>query len=308
MTSDPLIMLDHAATAAALADTAALTAALRTALVAIADGSASVPPRIAARGPHGLLGAMPGYVPGLGLAAKLITVFPDPHRPGRSAHRGLVTAFDERSGGLIAVLDAEPLTAVRTAATSVLAFRTLARPEARHVTVIGTGTQATAHLELLVTDPELAITVAGRDRVRVAELADRFSVRAATSVEGAVRGADAVLCCTGARSPVVWREWLAPGTHVGSVGGSDGPEIDAATVGAAHLFAEWAGAAGAPPPAGAHELQVDDGARITLLGDVLAGRRPGRRDPEELTLFKSTGHAALDVAAAAVAVRGLREQ
>lgn len=307
MTADPILILDHAATEAAMADTAALTEALRTALVAIADGTASVPPRIAARGPLGLLGAMPGYVPGLGMAAKLITIFPDPRRPGRSAHRGLVAAFDERDGRLIAALDAEPVTARRTAATSVLAFRTLARPESRHVTVIGTGTQGAAHLELLTRDPELTITLAGRDQGRVAELAERFSVRAATSVEAAVRGADAVLCCTGARSPVIWREWLALGTYVGSVGGSDGPEIDSATVGAARLFAEWPGAALAAPPAGAHELQAADGARITLLGDVLAGRKPGRRDSEELTLFKSTGHAALDVAAAAVAVRGLRK-
>jgi ornithine cyclodeaminase/alanine dehydrogenase-like protein (mu-crystallin family) len=306
MTPDPLVVLDHDQTAAALADVAALTEALATALVAVADGTASVPPRIAARGPHGLLGAMPGHVPGLGLAAKLITVFPDPGHPGRNAHRGLVAAFDEEDGRLLAVLDAEPLTARRTAATSVLAGRTLARPGLREVTVVGTGTLATAHLALLSGDPDLAVTVAGRDPARVAALAGRFGARAAASIEDGVRGADAVFCCTGAATPVIRHEWLAPGTHVSSVGGSDGPEIDAATIGAAALFAEWPGAAASAPPAGSHELQGVAAERVTLLGDVLAGRHPGRRTAAELTVFKSTGHAALDVAAAAVATRQYR--
>jgi ornithine cyclodeaminase/alanine dehydrogenase-like protein (mu-crystallin family) len=100
----------------------------------------------------------------------------------------------------------------------------------------------------------------------------------------------------------VRREWLAPGTHVGSVGGSEeGPELDEATIGDASLFAEWPGAAAAAPPPGAHELQGVSAERVTLLGSVLAGDHPGRRDGAELTVFKSTGHAALDVAAAAVA-------
>ena len=305
MTTEPFLVLDETRTRAALDDADALGAALGRALVAVARGEASTPPRIAARTPLGLLGAMPGHVPGLGLAAKLITVFPDPDRPGRSSHRGLVAHFDERDGRLLAILDAEPLTAVRTAATATLALRTLARSDARRIAVIGTGTQATAQLALLTRGPGVAadveIVVAGRTPAQVAATAERFGVRAAASVEAAVRGADAVLCCTGADSPVLRREWLTPGAHVGSVGGSDGPELDAATIRDAALFAEWPGAAAAPPPAGAHELQGVPAERCTLLGSVLAGDHPGRRDEAELTVFKSTGHAALDVAAAAVA-------
>ncbi|MEZ0112487.1 alanine dehydrogenase [Catenulispora sp. EB89] len=303
MTPNPPLILDRAGTEAAVADPTALAETLTTALIAIADDTVSVPPRIAARSPHGLLGAMPGHVPGLGLAAKVITVFPDPQRPGRSAHRGVVAAFDAEDGRLLAILDAEPLTTARTAATSILAFRTLARPDSRHITVIGTGTLATAHLALLADDPHLTITVAGRDPAQVEALAERFDIRPAASIEAAVRDADAVLCCTGTNRPVIRHAWLAPGTHVNSIGGSDGPEIDAATVGAASLFAEWHGAATSPPPAGAHELQGVPTERITLLGAVLAGRHPGRRDQTEITAFKSTGHAALDVAAAAVATR-----
>jgi ornithine cyclodeaminase/alanine dehydrogenase-like protein (mu-crystallin family) len=308
VTTKPFLVLDQARTEAALGDAHALAAALTRALVAVAREEASTPPRIAARTPDGLLGAMPGHVPGLGLAAKLITVFPDPGRPGRSSHRGLVAHFDERDGRLLAILDAEPLTAARTAATATLAMRALARPDAWRVAVIGTGTQAAAQLALLtgrhrgeVGGLGAEVVVAGRTPTQVLAVARRFGVRAAASVEEAVRGADAVLCCTGAESPVIRREWLAPGTHVGSVGGSEGPELDAATIRDASLFVEWPGAVAAAPPAGAHELQGVPVERVTLLGTVLAGDHPGRRDAEELTVFKSTGHAALDVAAAAVA-------
>jgi ornithine cyclodeaminase/alanine dehydrogenase-like protein (mu-crystallin family) len=303
--SGGLRVLDAAATRAALSDAGQLYRALGAALVAVARGQASAPPRIAAFAAHGLLGAMPGYVPGLGLAAKLISVFEDPGRPGRSAHRGVLVVFDEADGRPLAVLDAEPLTAVRTAATSLLALRTLARPEARRLVLVGTGTLAAAHLELLAGDPRWSVTVAGRSPERVEALAGRFGAAAAGSVREAVRGAEAVLCCTGAREPVVSADWLAPGTHVGSVGGSGGPELDAATVAGARVFAEWPGAAAERPPAGAHELQGLDPARVTLLGSVLAGERPGRVEPEGWTVFKSTGHAALDVAAGAVAVRAL---
>lgn len=306
MTTEPFLVLDETRTRAALDDADALGTALSRALIAVARGEASTPPRIAARTPLGLLGAMPGHVPGLGLAAKLITVFPDPDRPGRSSHRGLVAHFDERDGRLLAILDAEPLTAVRTAATATLALRTLARPDTRRIAVIGTGAQAVAQLALLtggqgVGTDDVQILVAGRTPAQVAAVAERFGVRAAASVEAAVRGADAVLCCTGADSPVVRREWLAPGAHVGSVGGSEGPELDAGTIRDAALFVEWPGAAAAAPPAGAHELQGVPAQRVTLLGSVLAGAHPGRRSERELTVFKSTGHAALDVAAAAVA-------
>ena len=331
--SEQVLVLDRAQTEAALEPTR-VSAAVARALRAIAREEVSSPPRIAARTPNGLLGAMPGYVPGLGLAAKLITVFADPDRPGRSTHRGVVALFDEEDGRLLALMDAEPLTAVRTAATATLALRALARPDSSRVVVIGTGTQATAQLAQLAgigqlgrlgapvrsaedaTDVPsgvpalglLSVSVAGRDAASVRRLADRYGAAPAVSIEAAVRAADVVLCCTGAREPVVRREWLSPGTHVSSVGGSEGAELDAATIHDALLFAEWPGAATAPPPAGAHELQGLSADRVTLLGAVLAGDRPGRSEAGQLTVFKSTGHAALDIAAASVVHAVARER
>jgi ornithine cyclodeaminase len=85
---------------------------------------------------------------------------------------------------------------------------------------------------------------------------------------------------------------------VSSVGGTFGPELDAATIAAGRLFVEWRGAATNPPPAGAHELQGLDANGITEVGEVLAGTRPGRRSRDEITIYKSTGHAVEDAAAA----------
>ncbi|MEU1410749.1 hypothetical protein [Streptomyces sp. NPDC005731] len=111
-------------------------------------------------------------------------------------------------------------------------------------------------------------------------------------------------CCTGATRPVLRRHWLAAGTHVSSVGGAHGPGPDPETVREAALFTEWPGGTTTPPPSGAHELQGLPADRVfTLLGSVLSGEALGRRSPDELAVFKSTGHAALDVAAAYVVHR-----
>ncbi|MEV7340215.1 NAD(P)-binding domain-containing protein [Streptomyces sp. NPDC093544] len=295
-----VLVLDRSQTRAAL-DPGRVLAAVTRALVSISRGEASAPPRIAARAPAGLLGAMPGYVPGLGLAAKLVSVFAVPGRSGGSAHRGVVALFDEHDGRPLALMDAEPLTAVRTAAVATIGMRALARPRPARIAVLGTGVQARAQVELLATlDPGTPVVVGGRDPGRARQLADLHPNASAGSVEAAARGADVVFCCTGTREPVLDPSWPAEGAHISSVGGSHGPELDPRTVRAGSLFAEWPGAASSAPPAGAHELQGIPPHRITLLGSVLDGRSPGRREPNELTVFKSTGHAALDVAAAAV--------
>jgi ornithine cyclodeaminase/alanine dehydrogenase-like protein (mu-crystallin family) len=123
------------------------------------------------------------------------------------------------------------------------------------------------------------------------------------SFEEAVAGADVVACCTDARAPVLEAGWLAPGAHVSSVGGTFGPELDPAVVRAGRVFVEWRGAVTNPPPAGAHELQGLDPADVTEVGEVLAGTRPGRTAPGELTVYKSTGNAVEDAAAAGLVYR-----
>ncbi len=275
--------------------------ALGKALVVFSSGITSVPPRAGARvGQRGILGAMPGYVPGIALEVKLVSVFPGNHDHGLPSHQGLIAIFDEDTGAPLAVMDGTYITAIRTGGTAAVAAQALARKDASILAILGAGVQGHSHL---VTFPRIRdfkeIRVASRDARKAKELAARHErAVVAGSFEAAVRGADIVACCTDAREPILKREWLKPGVHLSSVGGTWGPELDAETIGAGRVFVEWRGAATTPPPAGAVELQGLDAAGLTEVGEVLAGTLPGRQSAEEITIYKSTGHAVEDAATA----------
>ncbi len=284
-----------------LLDIDSMLDALGNALVAFSAGVTNVPPRVGVRVPDGgLLGTMPGYVPGIALEVKLVSVFPDNHRHSLPSHQGLIALFDESNGTPLAVMDGTYITAIRTGGTAAVAARALARKDARVLAILGAGVQGASHLETFPRIRDFTeIRIASRDRDKAAALASRDRrAQAASSFEEAVRGADVVACCTDAREPVIRREWLKRGAHVSSVGGTFGPEVDADTMSAARVFVEWRGAATNPPPAGAHELQDLDAATLTEVGEVLAGTRPGRTSDDEITVYKSTGHAVEDAATA----------
>ncbi len=275
--------------------------ALARALIVFSSGVTSVPPRAGARvGERGILGAMPGWVPGIALEVKLVSVFPANDARGIPSHQGLIAVFDEDTGTPLVVMDGAYITAMRTGGTAAVAARALAREDASVLAILGAGVQGGSHLETFPRIRDFTeIRVASRDRAKAAALAARRpGATVADSFEAAVRGADVVACCTDAREPVLRREWLKPGAHVSSVGGTFGPELDQQTIAAARVFVEWRGAATNPPPAGAVELQGLDPAVVTEVGEVLAGTKPGRRSDGEITLYKSTGHAVEDAAAA----------
>jgi alanine dehydrogenase len=284
-----------------LLDLDELIDAVGDALAEVSAGRASVPPRVAAFVPEsGLLAAMPGYAAGV-LETKLVSVFPG-HEP---SHQALIALFDDATGTPLAVMAGTHITAARTGAASALSTRLLAREEARVLAVLGTGVQARSHYDAVTRVREFdEVRVAGRSRERAAAL----GASVADTFEAAVRGADVVCACTDAPAPVLRREWLAPGAHVTSVGASqDGPELDEATV-RAGLLAVESRVAFEPYPAGAHELQGLDPAAAVELGELVAGSRPGRTAPDQLTVYKSMGHAAEDAAAARLVYeRALRE-
>ena len=275
--------------------------ALANALIIFSSGITSVPPRTGARvGERGLLGAMPGYVPGVALEVKLVSVFPGNHHQGLPSHQGLILVFDEETGAPLALMDGTYITAIRTGGTAAVAARVLAREDASVLAILGSGVQGASHLETFQRVRDFKeIRVASRDPLKAKALAARHPRASySDSFETAVRGADVVACCTDAREPILRREWLKPGVHVSSVGGTWGPELDAATIGAGRVFVEWRGAATNAPPAGAIELQGIDAGSVTEVGEVLAGIKPGRESRDEVTIYKSTGHAVEDAAAA----------
>jgi alanine dehydrogenase len=281
-----------------LLDVELLIEALSEAFVELSSGRTSVPPRVAALTPDGLLAAMPGYVGGV-LETKLVSVFPGNEARGLPSHQALIALFDEQTGAPLAVMDGTHVTAVRTGAASALATRVLAGEDARVLAVLGAGVQGRSHLDAVTRVRDFGeVRVASRRRERAEALAESFGAHAVASFEDAVRGADVVCCCTDAPRPVLRRGWLSPGTHVTSVGASrDGPELGADTMRAGLVVVE-SKVAYEPYPAGAHELQFLDPAAGVELGQIIAGRHRGRVSPTELTIYKSMGHAVEDAVAA----------
>jgi alanine dehydrogenase len=275
--------------------------ALAQAFIRLSNGEASVPPRTAARvGDRGLLGVMPGYLDGIALEAKLVSVFPANHAAGLESHQGLIALFDDRTGTPLAVMDGRYITAIRTGGAAAVAARALARSDAAVLAILGAGAQGWSHLQ---TFPRIRdfkeIRIASRNPEHAKKLAGSHpKATASPSFEEAVRGADVVACCTDAREPIIRRSWLAAGAHVSSVGGTFGPEVDPETVAESRVFVESRGAVTNPPPAGAADLQGMDPERVTEIGEVLAGHAPGRLSRDEITLYKSMGHAVEDAATA----------
>ena len=297
-----MLVLD-AASVRELLDPAELADALRLAFRSISDGSASVPPRVAALTPEGLLGTMPGYVPGCGLGAKLVTYFRHNHERGLPGHQALIALFDPDDGRPLALMDGTHITGMRTAMAAAVAASALARPGAAIVTVVGTGVQGREHVAAFrLLFPAASVQVTGRTPDHVRAVASAYAdVEAVLDIEEAVRRADVVCLASDAVDPVIARSWLAEGCHVSSVGA--GVEVDAETVAAARVFVESRTAAVQPFPAGSRELSGRDPESLTEVGEVLLGTRAGRDSPEQLTLYKSMGHATQDVVAAAVVYR-----
>jgi len=283
-------------------DLDALADALRTAFRSVSSGAASTPSRVGALTGSGLLGAMPGFVPELGLGAKLVTYFRDNHARGVPAHQALITLFGADDGVPLVLMGATHITGIRTAMSAAVAAVALARPEVRSLAILGAGVQGQAHLTAFTHQFSFDdIRVASRDPHHAASLTASAPASSVASFEEAVRGADVVCLCTDADGPVISRDWLAPGTHVSSVG--SGAEIDPETLASASVFVESRSSAVQAFPAGARELAGRDPSSVTEVGEVLLGTHPGRRSAEEITVYKSMGHASEDVAAASVVYR-----
>lgn len=294
-----------------LLDLDALVDALAAAHAELSAGEASMPPRVASlvEDREALLGVMPSYLPSTGLACKLVTLFPQ--NTDRETHQAVIVVFDPDNGTPLALMDGTYITASRTAAGSALATKLLARDDARVLAVIGTGVQAHTHVRAIrrVRDID-EIRVASRDAGKARAFAEEIGGIAADSYEDAIRGADVVAATTHSPEPVVRRDWLAPGTHVNSVGlNPRGREVDEATVRDATLVVESRASALAPPPAGAPELVGIDAHDVHAeLGELVAGTKPRRRSRDEITLYKSVGVAIQDAAAASLVLAAARER
>jgi ornithine cyclodeaminase/alanine dehydrogenase-like protein (mu-crystallin family) len=261
----------------------------------------------------GLLGLMPGYLGDpSALGIKVVTVMPGNQSTPYDSHQGSVLLFEPRYGQLIAVLDATSITSIRTAAVSAAATDALARTDAGDLAILGSGAQAHAHLEAMrVARPLRRIRVWSRDPAKARRFAERererfrdgLPIEVFDQAEDAVRGADVICTTTSAREPILEGRWIARGAHLNAVGACFAAwrELDTESVRRSRIFVDRmesamneAGDLLIPIREGA--IQAD--AIAGELGDVFAGRLPGRRSPDEITLFKSLGIAVEDLASA----------
>lgn len=234
--------------------------------------------------------------------AKLVSVFHDGQ--GRKAHEGVVVLFDGESGAPVCIADAGEITAIRTAAASAVATDALARKDAGVLAVLGIGRQAEAHIRAISLVRDIReVRVWGRDPVRTAAFATRIGAAAGDARTISI-GADIICTVTAATDPVLQGAWVNEGAHVNVVG-SSGPaqaEIDTDLVVKSRFIVDHrehvlvhggeflrARAAGA----------IDDSHIAGEIGEVLAGRVAGRTSASEITVYKSLGHAAQDLAAVA---------
>jgi alanine dehydrogenase len=219
--------------------------------------------------------------------------------------------FYEEGKGLLAIIEANALGAIRTGAASAVATEKMAKPGAGRVALVGTGRQArTQALALKAIGMLSELAVAARDRAKLetfcAQIAKELGapVRAATSVESAVKGADIVVTATGSTEPVIKGAWLSSGTHVNAIGANaaNRREVDADCVLKAGLLVTDH-IEQAKVEAGEFidlaKTGIFDWARVKPLHQIVTGP-PVNRDGKGHTLFKSLGVGLEDVAAASV--------
>jgi ornithine cyclodeaminase len=256
-------------------------------------------PRVASHTPFGVIELMPTS-DGQLYSFKYVNGHPDNPARGFQTVSAFGALAEVHNGYPVFLAEMTLLTALRTAATSAVAARALARPDSRRLALIGAGSQS--EFQALAMRGALgieAVSVWDTDPAAMAKLARNltplgFDVRIAASGRDAVRGADVITTCTAdkTRAQVLRAEWIEPGVHVNAIGG-DCPgktELDPAVLTGASVFVEFT-----PQTRVEGEIQaLPADSPVTELWEVLTARSPGRTSAEQVTVFDSVGFAIED--------------
>lgn len=286
---------------------------VESAMITVSRGAAELPLRsIMGVGGRNMMGMMPGSMDDPGcFGIKLVSLFPDNPEAGRSSHQGAVVLFEPKHGSAVAMMNAGLLTALRTAAASAVATRHLARADAKVLTIIGTGEQAEHHIDaMLEVRPIEEIRIVGRRPEKAAALAAHAAARHAgrsfshgVDIAAATGGADIVCTVTNSPAPVLSGDLLEPGMHLNIVGASipSKKEIDLEAVLRSAYFVDYR------PSNFAQAGEIVDGLAdgaiershvLAEIGEVASGAHPGRTHDRQITLYRSLGIAAQDLACA----------
>lgn len=305
-----------------LLDMRAAIDAVESALVEFSTGQAVMPVRVTTQVPAhaGVVLGMPAFLGTTNaLGTKIVTIYKNNPGRGLPTIMAVVVVNNPETGQVEAIMDGGYLTAVRTAAASAVGTKYLADPAGGVLGILGAGVQGQSHLWAMTeVRPISRVLLYNRSRDRAerfqAELSQRFgvSIEIAADEEAVCRESDLLVLATTAQQPIIRREWLKPGAHVNAVG-SHSPgarELDSDTVAAARVVVDSRDANLAE--CGDLIVPMNEG-RITRehfcdeIGEVIAGQKPGRRSPDEITIYKSVGIAIEDVATANLVLRRARE-
>ena len=279
-------------------------------------GETEVPVRPGFRIPDkGSVLFMPAYVKGEfnRVGIKIVSVFPGNAAKGIPVVPAQVLLVDSETGEVCALMNGSELTRIRTGAISGAATDILARNDAAVGALFGTGGQAVSQLEaMLCARPLKEVRVFDMLAARIAPfvqtnaaLAEKYGARLVTakSADDAIDGADVITTVTTSATPVFDGAKVAMGAHVNGVGSflPETRELDEALLNRARVFVDnreavlsEAGDFLIPAKSGAYDLTNIAGE----LGDVLAGKLPGRTTDDQITVMKTVGYAVLDVVAA----------
>ncbi|MGI9465211.1 MAG: cyclodeaminase [Aestuariivirgaceae bacterium] len=290
---------------------------IESAFATLAGGQVVMPPilSMAIHEFNGEVDVKTAYVPGIdSFAIKVSPGFFDNPGIGLPSTSGLMILFSARTGVLEALLlDNGYLTDVRTAAAGAVAAKHLSRQDASTVAIVGAGMQARLQLEALtLVRPITSARIWARDAVKAdvaaKELSDSLGlpVAAIPQLEDVATGADIIVTTTPATEPLIRAGMLSAGQHVTAMGSDQDSknEIAAEVIGACDLYVpdrrsqtEKLGELHHAIAQGA----IDADMEWPELGDIIAGKHPGRTSADQITIADLTGTGLQDTAIATLA-------
>jgi len=249
---------------------------------------------------------MPAWDPGKDVGVKIVSVNPNNATYNLPTIQGTYVYLDAHQGFVKAILDAKALTAKRTAAASALAASYLAKKNASSLLMIGTGVLSSnlirAHASVR---PIKNVFVWGRDLAKAKAVADTFKggsleVKAVANYLPYVSKVDVISCATLSKIPLVFGKNLLPGQHLDLVGAykKDMREADDDTILRSSIFLDTF--QGGVKESGDIVIPIQKGIlketniKADLFG-LCSKSKKGRQHDDEITLFKSVGHASEDL-------------
>jgi alanine dehydrogenase len=297
-------------------------AAAADAFRAYGEGRVNMPPKAYLTLAHGDFRAMYGeiFLPADHICGlKWVNVHPGNPAKGLPTVMAKILLNDPETGLEFADLDGTHVTDFRTGAAGGTAVNYLARLDASRLGLMGAGAQARTQVAAIMkVRPIQEIVVYNRHLPHSQAFADYLTAtygikaRAASNGAEAVREMDIVVTTTPSRTPVVRREWVSPGTHINAIGADAAgkQELDPAILtGARVVVDDWAqachsGEINVPLARGEFTAPQVYGS----LGEIVAGKKPGRQTPEEITVFDSTGLIIQDLALGLAVYKRAREK